>query len=170
MSDDWSIWKSSECMAPHLPEGMRSVLRYITWVKRKTINHPPVITINIYIYIYRWYVYHSQSWMVYDMVLACFSHITMISPCSQPQGLARGSPGASTQNIPHETSKTSRAQAAESTGTFRRRDKKCRKFMEVQQETGRSTSKWFLHRDFSQKHGWLKQFEQQKPWEIEQQI
>ena len=105
-------------------------------VGKITINHPPVITINIYIY--RRHVYHSQSWVVYDMVLA----ITMISPCSQPQGLGLGSPGASTQNIPHETSKTSRAQAAESTGTFRRRDKKCRKFMEVQQETGSSTSKW----------------------------
>lgn len=33
----------------------------------QTIDHPPVITI-----FYGWYGYHSQSWVIYGIVLALF--------------------------------------------------------------------------------------------------
>ena len=39
----------------------------VTHVVKSLINHPPVITCHHHFD--RWYVYHSQSWMVYGIVL-----------------------------------------------------------------------------------------------------
>ena len=48
----------------------------VMWVNN-AINHPPVITI-----FYRWYVYHSQSWVVYDIVLPALKSINwMVYHC-----------------------------------------------------------------------------------------
>ena len=47
----------------------------LMWVK-KNMNHPPVITIRIGGMFM--YVYHSQSWVVYDIVLPTLDHISTI--------------------------------------------------------------------------------------------
>ena len=50
------------------------------WVK-KNMSHPPVITIRIGGMFM--YVYHSQSWVIYDIVLPTLDHISTISPSGQ---------------------------------------------------------------------------------------
>ena len=44
---------------------------YIMWVKQ---CYKPSLSHH---HFYRWYAYHSQSWVAYDIVLPCFTHIKL---------------------------------------------------------------------------------------------
>ena len=85
-----STWKcSSSCkwsLYPNLLE-FTSMVIAIMWVNPNAINvnHPP----NHH-HFYRWYVYHSQSWVVYDIVLPTLKGIVFGQPqVEHSQGLGQ---------------------------------------------------------------------------------